>query len=445
MKLYFPEIYPDELVYSWFCRYMVYSGCISSKAAIAQLLYSTKSNPGIESIGHLNKNAEEQIEQLYTLDTLIVGHTMFPQYARFLSLQKQKEALEKIKKYDNPHKAVTILPRSDKEKYLRYCPLCAKEDRAIYGETYWHRQHQIRNVDICPAHQCRLENSVVSAVTQRIFRFYPAEMEVKDITPVFVADKDKIGFAKYAVDLFKTAIVQEDVQIRAVIFDVMVGTKYMRGQHRNMAQFADDLQAYFEKMGINTIVSMNQVQRVMLGESSEFSAICQIAYFLGIKLDDLLKSNITEEKVILEQKSHYVKNRVIGDWKKFDKENVVRFEKFCRGIYDGTAKEDGRPERVSERMIYRYLGVTYYGFKNMPECMNVYKKYVESYEESWARKVVWAYKKLKEGDENRNICWSDLRKLSGVKKKYSVDMCIYLKQYADKATYDSIMQLLKKN
>lgn len=72
MKLYFPEIYPDELVYSWFCRYMVYSGCISSKAAIAQLLYSTKSNPGIESIGHLNKNAEEQIEQLYTLDTLIV-------------------------------------------------------------------------------------------------------------------------------------------------------------------------------------------------------------------------------------------------------------------------------------------------------------------------------------------------------------------------------------
>ena len=205
------------------------------------------------------------------------------------------------------------------------------------------------------------------------------------------------------------------------------------------------LQAYFEKMGINTIVSMNQVQRVMLGESSEFSAICQIAYFLGIKLDDLLKSNITEEKVILEQKSHYVKNRVIGDWKKFDIENVVRFEKFCRGIYDGTAKEDGRPERVSERMIYRYLGVTSYGFKNMPECMNVYKKYVESYEESWARKVVWAYKKLKEGDENRNICWSDLRKLSGVKKKYSVDMCIYLKQYADKATYDSIMQLLKKN
>ena len=209
MKLYFPEIYPDELVYSWFCRYAVYSGCVSSKVAISQLLYSTKGNPSIEFIGHLNKNAEEQIEQLYTLDTLIVGHTMFPQYARFLSLQKQKEALEKIKKYDDPHKAVTILPRSDKEKYLGYCPLCVREDRSIYGETYWHRQHQIRNIDICPVHQCKLENSVVLAITQKTFRFCPAELEAKEIIPVFVTDKDKIGFAKYAVDLFKADIIQE--------------------------------------------------------------------------------------------------------------------------------------------------------------------------------------------------------------------------------------------
>lgn len=425
MKLYFPEIHPDELVYSWFCRYAVYSGCISSKAAIAQLLYSTKNNPSIEFIGHLNKNAEEQIEQLCSLDIMVIEHTMFPQYARFLPLQKQKESLEKIKKYEDPHKAVAILPRADKEKYLRYCPLCAKEDRAIYGETYWHRQHQIRNVDICPAHQCRLENSVVSAVTQRTFRFYPAEMEVKDITPVFVIDKDKIGFAKYAVDLFKAAIVHEDVQIRSVIFNAMVGTKYMRGQHRNMAQFADDLQAYFEKMEMNTIASMNQVQRVMLGESSEFSTICQIAYFLGIKLDDLLKSNITEEKMILEQKSHYVKNRVIGDWEKFDKENVARFEKFCREIYDGTASENGRPERVSERMIYKFLGVTSYGFRNMPGCRAVYEKYAESYEESWARKIVWAYEKLKQENGEGNICWSGLRKLSGVKKESLKKISLY--------------------
>lgn len=425
MRLYFPEIYPDELVYSWFCRYAVYSGCISSKAAIAHLLYSTKNNPSIEFIGHLNKNAEEQIEQLYDLDTMVIEHTMFPQYARFLPLQKQKASLEKIKKYEDPHKAVAILPRADKEKYMRYCPLCVKEDRAIYGETYWHRQHQIRNVDICPVHQCKLENSVVSAVTQKTFRFYPAELEAKEIIPVFVTDKKKMGFAKYAVGLFKAAIVQEDVQIRAVIFDAMVGTKYMSGQHRNMAQFADDLQAYFEKMGVNTIASKNQVQRVMLGESNEFAAICQISYFLGIKLDDLLKLNITEEKVILEQRSHYVKNRVIGDWRKFDKENVARFEKFCRGIYDGTASENGRPERVSERMVYKFLRVTSYGFRNMPECRAVYEKYAESYEESWVRKIEWAYEKLRQERGERNICWSDLRKLSGVKKESLKKISLY--------------------
>lgn len=97
MKLYFPEIYPDELVYSWFARYAIRSGCINGKMAISQLLYCTKNNPSIEFLGHLNKSAEEQIEEIYTLDTLIVKHTMFPQYARFLPDRKQKKALDKIK------------------------------------------------------------------------------------------------------------------------------------------------------------------------------------------------------------------------------------------------------------------------------------------------------------------------------------------------------------
>ena len=34
MIAYFPAIYPDELVYSWFCRYYVHSGCLSHKMAL---------------------------------------------------------------------------------------------------------------------------------------------------------------------------------------------------------------------------------------------------------------------------------------------------------------------------------------------------------------------------------------------------------------------------
>lgn len=37
MIAYLPEIYPDELVYSWFCRYAVHSGYITNKQVLRDL------------------------------------------------------------------------------------------------------------------------------------------------------------------------------------------------------------------------------------------------------------------------------------------------------------------------------------------------------------------------------------------------------------------------
>ena len=414
MKMYLPEIYPDELVYSWLSRYFVYSGCTKHKMLISQLLYSTKNNPSIEFIGHLNKAAEQQVTQVYSIDDLILNHTMFPQYARFMSADKREVALAELKR----HKVFTILPRNQKELWLKYCPQCAAEDRQTYGETYWHRTHQIRNMMICSTHKCKLVNSEVDIRSEKIFAFNPAEVAIKNVAPVLVDNMEQIKFAKYISDLFNMNITSDnESNIKAAIYNAITKTKYMKGRHRKMAQFSEDLQSFFKKIGMNTIASIYQIQKVMLKESNEFIAICQIAYFLNINPAELLESEITEEKVLQEQESHYIRNRAIADWAKFDKENVARFETFCKGIYDGTASENGRPERVSERMVYKFLGITSYGFRNMPECRAVYEKYAESYEESWARKIIWAYEKLKQEKEEGNIYWNDLRKLSGVKKE----------------------------
>lgn len=40
MIAYLPEIYPDELVYSWFCRYYIHTGCITNAMAFRELLYN---------------------------------------------------------------------------------------------------------------------------------------------------------------------------------------------------------------------------------------------------------------------------------------------------------------------------------------------------------------------------------------------------------------------
>ena len=440
MKMYLPEIYPDELVYSWLSRYFVYSGCTNNKMLLSQLLYSKSNNPSIEFIGHLNEAAERQITQVYSMDDLILNHTMFPQYARFMPADKREVALAELKRYCDPHKVFTILPRNEGELWLKYCPQCATEDRKKYGETYWHRTHQIRNIMICPIHKCKLVNSEVDIRSEKIFAFNPAEMAIKNVIPVLVDDVGQIKFAKYVSGLFNMNIANSnESNIKAVIYNAITKTKYVKGKHRKMAQFSQDLQSYFMEVGMNTIASIYQIQKVMLGESNEFTTICQIAYFLNINPTELLESDVTEEKVLQEQESHYIKNCAIADWKKFDIENVVRFEEFCKGVYDGASNDSGRPERVSEKMVYKFLGITSYGFKNMPKCMAVYERYAESYEESWARKIVWAYNKLKK--ENTTVYWSYLRKLSGVKKESYQKSIPFLERYADKETYTDILKI----
>ena len=441
MKMYLPEIYPDELVYSWLSRYFVYSGCTNNRMLLSQLLYSKSNNPSIEFIGHLNEAAEQQITQVYSMDKLILNHTMFPQYARFMPADKRDVALAELKRYCDPHKVFTILPRNEGELWLKYCPQCATEDRKKYGETYWHRTHQIRNIMICPIHKCKLVNSEVDIRSEKIFAFNPAEMAIKNVIPVLVDDVGQIKFAKYVSGLFNMNIANSnESNIKAVIYNAITKTKYVKGKHRKMAQFSQDLQSYFMEVGMNTIASIYQIQKVMLGESNEFTTICQIAYFLNINPTELLESDVTEEKVLQEQESHYIKNCAIADWKKFDIENVVRFEEFCKGVYDGASNDSGRPERVSEKMVYKFLGITSYGFKNMPKCMAVYERYAESYEESWARKIVWAYKKLKQEKGEKFIYWTELRRLSGVKKESLEKITLYL----DKEVMASIMKIVNR-
>ena len=65
MISYLPEIYPDELVYSWFCRYYVHTGCLTHKAALNDILSNRHDNPSKEFLGHLNADMLAAIQRMY--------------------------------------------------------------------------------------------------------------------------------------------------------------------------------------------------------------------------------------------------------------------------------------------------------------------------------------------------------------------------------------------
>lgn len=445
MIVYFPEIYPDELVYSWFCRYYVHSGCLSHKSALQELLYKKYNNPSKEFLGHLNPKTEQEIKKIYDIDDLIIKHTMYPQYARFISSVRKKEALYHLgHDFCDAHYLFTILPRCDGEQYLKYCPVCAEEDRKLYGETYWHRRHQIRNMCICPKHKCKLEDSNVTAKSEQTFTLCPAESVIRGKKAITVDNPIALQFAEYMEEIFDAPIdFENDTPLSTVLYVGMSKTKYLKpsGKSRYTKMLADDIKAFYEKTELRNIASIHQIQKTLLDIRFEFSVVCQIAFFLGMQVGELTNPELTAEQIGQEQGSHYMKDRIPIDWIQYDEETAPILERIAGDIYDGTANEIGRPERVSEKIVYHELGLSKNRLDNMTKCRKIFEKYKESYAENYARRIIWAYKKLKREKADVPVYWSDIRKLAGVKKKNFQSTIPYLKKYTDRDTEDEIIAL----
>ena len=128
--------------------------------------------------------------------------------------------------------------------------------------------------------------------------------------------------------------------------------------------------------------------------------------------------------------------------KLFD-EIAPKLEKLSQSIYTGEFSADGRPERVSERLIYQKLNLSAHRLEKMPKCRSILVHFSESYEENWARRILWAYQKLKTERANAPIFWSDLRDLSGV-KKYNIEKVLpFLQKHADTNAYNAIIKIIQ--
>lgn len=436
---YLPKIYPDELVYSWFCRFYVHSGCITNKAALKELFFSQSSNPSKEFIGHLNPKARDKIESMYPMESLILHHTMFPQYARFIPMTQKVEALYRLTNdFCDAHHLFSILPRGAHEEYLRFCPVCAAEDRKEYGEAYWHRKHQIRNIVICPKHGCMLEDSSVSVKSERSFALCPAEVYIDDRKAAIIHNPNMLRYSEYMDVVFDAPLdFTHDTPLNAIIYSGLHGTKYLAstGKMRFTKRLADDVQRFYAYMGVNGTTSFHQVQRLLLGERYDFSIACQIAYFLGLSPEAMTCSapNATAET----KRSKYT-----VDWKKNDSDKAPAMEAFCKAIYNGTASKTGRPERVSERLVYDGLHLAKHQLENMPICRAIFEKYTESYEENWARRIIWAYQKLSAERNGMPIHWSDIRFTAGVKREKLPKVIPWLLEYPDREICEAILALV---
>lgn len=149
--VYFPKIYPDELVSSVLARYYAQSGYITYKNADKNIFVSGHRKIDKEFVKNIRPEAIEQLTRNMAFEELLEKHTMYPYYGRFLDKDRRDAAYEALR--NNEGDFFKLFGGNNTKKtetrYMRYCPLCAKSDREEYGETYWHRIPQIKNIHVC--------------------------------------------------------------------------------------------------------------------------------------------------------------------------------------------------------------------------------------------------------------------------------------------------------
>lgn len=184
MKLDFPDPYPEETFFSICARYGERMDFPQEYMLVESLFGSSQIKAVTDFPSRLNQLVPKfAITNRYSIEYFINWHTVFPLFQPFLTKSNAKLAKEQI--YGERTRPLHVLmgitgTDISLPTYLRYCPVCVKEQMNLYGEAYWQRNHQISGVFVCPIHHIWLEESRVLSQGQPAFFCATQNIKLKE-------------------------------------------------------------------------------------------------------------------------------------------------------------------------------------------------------------------------------------------------------------------------
>lgn len=286
MMTYLPAFYSDELLYSLLARYYVKSGQLFYTFIAQEIFGSSKCKPSIEFINRFSPETLSVITKNYSLSQIIMKHTMFPYYGRFIPESRRNNAYDAMLSMNPVYRNYLVIPKRKENDHrcLRYCPQCVKEDREKYGETYWHRTHQLPGMDICPVHKCFLRNSVMITNNQTSPIFCDADSHIPETEDIKYCESNiEISLAQYMYDVFQSEIDMDG--------DITIGEYFqfkMRDKQINIKKFFNDFTDYYKALNNNRLTELWQIQGAIMGCIVTFPEVCMIGMFLNIPPAELI-------------------------------------------------------------------------------------------------------------------------------------------------------------
>lgn len=372
MLQYFPTPYPDELWYSVLVRYHVRSGNRNSATTLREL-FDGKCTGGLGNClpnSGIRKIAEKLPPGVLDARETAIHHTLFPYVFRFQSLEVKEKLLEQAlsEKVNFPIK----LPKPYTSTALKYCPICMKENRERYGESYWHVSHQIPYASVCVRHGCRLQMKAdLKKWTLNDNLLLPADVEVTK--PDFDVSETEKEFSEILVKYQELPIEKGPVKDHNNLYEGLLNAGYgIARLDKNFSidykRVEADLLERFGKGFIEEHFGTSVMRAAIFGNIRNWNYKLPERYaVLGMLVHQNPEITFSDERL---------ENRTVSEFLRMSHEPMIRSKKYV-------AKTLGVKEKHLDVLAHN-LGVeAFWEQKPDAERAKEYKGYVCFTEEEW--------------------------------------------------------------
>lgn len=428
MIAYFPKIYEDELLYSVFARFHIHSGYLFFEYTKNALFENKETTPIIEFINKLKPDIVEVLTKNMTMEEVVLEHTMFPFYARFYNSKKKKEGLKSLVNMESDFSK--SLSKKFRGRCLKYCPLCAKEDRERIGEAIWYRKHQIIGVTVCPIHKCKLYDSKVIISRDIRIPYITAEQEISE------GEIEKGTDLEIRLSEYLSKLINPEMYNNGNV----AGFIESKRETGNLDLFFNDFCSFYEKSGY-TFYS-NAIRKVLNGNNDNPFLIGLVAFYLDIPVNELIGSYKGVCKLERKKRVLIDKPKCRNYWKDKDNDFLGLLDGAIRGL---EGNKETKPERICVSGIERGLGLPKGSLRSMDKCMDYINNKCEDMETYHARLVIWAIHKLNR--EGKQITWAQINvavNIMYVYRETSLNKALEIAEEEDKIIIENIIKGIEK-
>lgn len=296
MIKHFPKIYPGELFYSYLSRIACHNGFLWHMGIAREILKNPSAGANYNYINILKDDFRRELERYIPIEQIALKHTLFKYYAVFLPYDKKNEAFEIAIKNNRDLSFFHLpIPNNKRDYYLRYCPMCVKEDREEYGECYFHLEHQIPEVKCCFRHGVKLIDTKVLNERTHVSSFVPLELLVGELNEI-KANAIEVEIARYIAETIKYDI---DLEVKYPIGSWLsdcLEDKYFspRGEQKQLDKIMGDLQYFYRDFG-DFNINKRRLATIYRNDYINVFDIFLIALFERIPPRDLVSFRQTKQ------------------------------------------------------------------------------------------------------------------------------------------------------